>query len=227
MIVTTFSKEGTKTISLPQKVTGQYWLYGTDGDSLKRLVSVEGINDYWMIKSNRQYKVLDANGNAVKSAYLYPLSFYVIFGNFSEKFFIFSESKTEDRQVFTKFISTNDVDLFIGRSELNDISYENDAVSSRHATLYSRGGTWYLQDENSTNGTFVNERRVEKCELNVGDMIYIMGLKIVIGKSFIAVNDPDGRVRVSNKLSVPGTEVQKRYREENLPDRLTSQQSHR
>ncbi len=202
MIVTTFSKEGTKTISLPQKVTGQYWLYGTDGDSLKRLVSVEGINDNWMIKSNRQYKVLDANGNAVKSAYLHPLSFYVIFGNSSEKFFIFSESKTEDRQVFTKFISTNDVDLFIGRSELNDISYENDAVSSRHATLYSRGGTWYLQDENSTNGTFVNERRVEKCELNIGDMIYIMGLKIVIGKSFIALNDPDGMVRVSNKLSV-------------------------
>lgn len=200
MIVNTISKDGISSISLPPKVTGQYWLYEGSNDSTERLVGIEGINNEWILKSNRQVKILDSSGNAVKSTVLSPLCIYVLQNNNNKKTFVFTEPATEDRQVFTKFLSTGDIDLSIGRSEQNDICFDNKVVSARHALLSNRSGRWYLQDGNSTNGTFVNEKRISKTELSIGDTIFIMGLKIIIGKNFIAINNPDGKVRVKGKL---------------------------
>lgn len=64
MIITTISKSQIKSVSLPQKIKGQYWLYETVDGIDKRLVSIEGINDEWILKSTRQVKLLDSHNNA-------------------------------------------------------------------------------------------------------------------------------------------------------------------
>lgn len=71
-----------------------------------------------------------------------------------DKVFAFTEPITEDRQVFTKYLVKDDVDLTIGRTEQNDVCYSNKVVSSKHALLSYRSGKWFIQDTNSTNGTF-------------------------------------------------------------------------
>lgn len=199
MIVTTINREGLHSISLPQKVTGSYWLYDT-ADRSERLVAVEGINDEWVLKSNRKAKLMNIKGETMKNTILAPLTIYVIVKNTGEKTFVFTEPATEDRQIFTKYLVRDDAEFTIGRTPQNDICYDNKVVSARHATLLHRSGHWYLRDENSTNGTFVNEKRVQQTELFVGDAVYIMGLKIVVGKSFIAINNPDGKVALTNRL---------------------------
>jgi FHA domain-containing protein len=50
--------------------------------------------------------------------------------------------------------------LGIGRASSNDISIEDTFASSRHARLYDRDGVVYIEDMNSTNGTYVNGRRL-------------------------------------------------------------------
>ena len=200
MIVTTISKSHIHSISLPEKIKGQFWLHGTTDQGDERLVNMEGIKDEWVMKSTRQVKILDKNGNALKNTVVLPQSIYVLGKTPTEKVFVFTEPITADRQTFTKYVVKEDVDLTIGRTERNDICYPNKVVSSEHAILQFRSGKWFIQDTNSTNGTFVNGRRVSKAELHVGDAIFIMGLKIVIGKSIIAFNNPDGLVRVSSKL---------------------------
>lgn len=200
MIVTTISKSQIKSISLPQKVKGQYWLYETIGNVEERLASIEAINDTWLLKSTRQVKVLDAHNNALKNTVISPLSIYVLEKKDGTKVFVFTEPITEDRQTFTKYLVKDDIDLTIGRTEQNDICYFNQAVSSQHAVLSYRSGKWILQDTQSTNGTFVNEKRIQKEELAVGDTVFVMGLKIVVGKNVIAFNNPDGKVHLSDKL---------------------------
>lgn len=200
MIVTTISKNQINSISLPQKVKGQYWLHETIGNTEERLVSIEAINDKWILKSTRQVKILDAHNNAIKNTAISPLSIYALEKNDGTKVFVFTEPITEDRQIFTKYLVKDDVELTIGRTEQNDICYSNQAVSSKHAILSYRRGKWVLQDTNSTNGTFVNEKRIQNVELTVGDTIFVMGLKIVIGKNVVAFNDPDGKVQLSDKL---------------------------
>lgn len=200
MIVTAISKSHINSISLPGKIKGQFWLYETSNTGNERLVNIEGVSDAWIMKSTRQVKILDSHNNALKNTAIAPQSIYVLGKPNGEKVFVFTEPITEDRQIFTKYLVKDDVDLTIGRTEQNDVCYPNKVVSSKHATLSYRGGKWLIQDTNSTNGTFVNGMRATKMELSVGDTIFIMGLKIVIGKNIIAFNNPDGQVQISSKL---------------------------
>jgi len=44
-------------------------------------------------------------------------------------------------------------------------------MSSRHAEIKAEGGTWILQDLGSTNGTYVNDKRIDKQELVDNDFV--------------------------------------------------------
>ncbi|MDN5348047.1 MAG: hypothetical protein PWP65_1611 [Clostridia bacterium] len=67
----------------------------------------------------------------------------------------------------------------IGRDRRNDIVLPEDHVSARHALILQQGGTWYIQDLGSTNGTYVNGIRIEEAvELRPGDIIKIGGVTL-------------------------------------------------
>lgn len=62
----------------------------------------------------------------------------------------------------------------IGRSHLNSLVIDGDNVSRRHARLFWLDGNCYIDDLGSTNGTFVNEARVDRSTLLAhGDLIKI------------------------------------------------------
>jgi adenylate cyclase len=57
----------------------------------------------------------------------------------------------------------------IGRTEENSICVLHASLSRRHTRLERTGDQVVLFDQNSKNGTFVNETRVSQCELSPGD----------------------------------------------------------
>jgi hypothetical protein len=59
--------------------------------------------------------------------------------------------------------------LSIGRSPQADIRIEDRFASGIHARLYSRGPTYYVEDMNSTNGTFLNDAQLTG-EATIGDL---------------------------------------------------------
>ena len=65
-----------------------------------------------------------------------------------------------------------DKDVFtVGRKPDNDISIDNPAISGHHCKVIHQGDTYYVEDLESTNGTFVNEKRVMKAGLHDTDVI--------------------------------------------------------
>jgi diguanylate cyclase (GGDEF)-like protein len=64
-------------------------------------------------------------------------------------------------------------EVTIGRAETCTICVNSDQVSRRHATLQYILGRYYLVDMQSTNGTFVNEQKVERAKLADGDKIRV------------------------------------------------------
>ncbi len=50
--------------------------------------------------------------------------------------------------------------LSIGRSSDADVRIEDRFASGIHARIYSRGASYYVEDMNSTNGTFLNGGRL-------------------------------------------------------------------
>lgn len=69
-------------------------------------------------------------------------------------------------------------ELVIGRHPSCDVVLVAPAVSRRHAALRFRDGHWVLQDLQSRNGTRLNGRRVQRCELRPGDVLGLGGLSI-------------------------------------------------
>jgi len=59
----------------------------------------------------------------------------------------------------------------IGRAPDNEVSLNQPSVSFRHAELIEQQGQWTLTDLNSTNGTFVNDSRVETASLASGERL--------------------------------------------------------
>lgn len=63
--------------------------------------------------------------------------------------------------------------ILIGRKPENDIQVDNLAVSGQHAAIITILNDSFLEDLDSTNGTFVNGKLVKKHALKHGDVITI------------------------------------------------------
>ena len=72
--------------------------------------------------------------------------------------------------------------VVLGRSKDSDIQVEDANVSRRHAELRREGGSWWLVDLGSTNGTELNGKRVQRSKLDDGDTITLGATKLVFGK---------------------------------------------
>ena len=61
---------------------------------------------------------------------------------------------------------------FVGRELANEVVIADAEVSRRHARIFWREGGFYIEDLHSTNGSYVNGRRViEKTRLASGDIL--------------------------------------------------------
>lgn len=62
----------------------------------------------------------------------------------------------------------------VGRGADNTILLEGDSVSRQHAHFERRNGAWYIVDDNSTNGTYLNEKQIQReAALKTNDRIKI------------------------------------------------------
>lgn len=68
----------------------------------------------------------------------------------------------------------------VGRDARDGLTLHDAEVSRRHARVSAHDGVAYLEDLRSSNGTFVNERRVrQSVELQPGDVIDVGTSRIV------------------------------------------------
>src|SRR5215470_12866849 len=76
-------------------------------------------------------------------------------------------------------------ETIIGRAPDIGISLDTDSVSRRHARLYATEVGVVLEDLGSTNGSYVNDRPVERAVLNDGDQIRLGSviLKFLVGSN--------------------------------------------
>lgn len=61
----------------------------------------------------------------------------------------------------------------IGRLPDNTVVIDNPAVSGHHASVFRDGDAYIVEDLQSTNGTFINEKRVTRHTLQNGDVVLI------------------------------------------------------
>ena len=64
--------------------------------------------------------------------------------------------------------------ISIGRAQNNDVIIDNKGVSNLHAIISNKKGQFYVEDLNSTNGTFLNNQKISSNQkINLKDTLTI------------------------------------------------------
>lgn len=91
--------------------------------------------------------------------------------------------------------------ISIGRGPENDIVIDGASVSRHHALMIESGGSYWIQDNNSANGVFVNGERVTSLEVFPSD-------RITLG-----TNNELNWQSIYQAFNVPGGRSEETYRE--------------
>ena len=93
------------------------------------------------------------------------------------------ESKPASYLMFNKKKVELVAKITIGRESDNDVIVDNKLASRHHALIQKIKNAYFIKDEESTNGTFVNGIRIpagKYVKLNPGDKITIGNMSLVI-----------------------------------------------
>ena len=64
--------------------------------------------------------------------------------------------------------------MAIGRDPACEIRVDDTYASQQHARIFGKGGHWFVEDLGSTNGTYLNERKVTSAsEVHAGDRLRV------------------------------------------------------
>ena len=102
-------------------------------------------------------------------------------------------------------------ELLIGRADNCGLQLTHKRVSGSHAKLYQMNGQWRICDINSTNGTFVNGKRVSESALREGDEIVIGPYDLTIREGKVLVYGKRGTVCLNRSSSDRGTPARREY----------------
>lgn len=200
MIVTLSNNQQMFKTILPDKITGQYWIKDSINGRTRNLICVEAIDGKWVAKSNKHAQFFDGENNLIKTVDIKDECVYILKTDNDEKSLLFANTYSNSGREFERLTVTSGREISIGRNEGNAICYINKFVSGRHAVIKKNGEAWTIEDINSTNGTYVNNKRINLRTLIPGDVISIMGLRIVIGYDFISINNPNHQVVYNSDL---------------------------
>jgi predicted component of type VI protein secretion system len=88
--------------------------------------------------------------------------------------------------------------MTIGRDPENSLVLEHTAISRYHCRITSENGLFFVQDLGSTNGTYLNGRRISRERLSPGDELIIANIGCCGG---VEVVHHDARLR-STSVSI-------------------------
>ena len=94
-----------------------------------------------------------------------------------------------------KTIESDKPEIIIGRNPGSDIQIDNLGVSDRHARIFASKGQYQIEDLQSTNGTFVDEKQISRVAIDKSS-------QIIIGKHNLIVME----ARVAPRVDSPKTE---------------------
>ena len=196
MRVMLISDEGSvRSMRLPETMEGRYH-FSEDETRNSFPLYIEAVEDRWVAFAGEDAEFVLGERHFAKKVFLEDRNdVYLQFDG--HQYVLYVEAEHPDDYEFIPYYLEEKASYMIGRQPECHIHYPNECVSREHASLRWHDGAWYIVDENSSNGTYVNGKKVDTVQLRNGDAVFIMGLYILMGAGFIAINNKNGRVNIN------------------------------
>jgi predicted component of type VI protein secretion system len=92
----------------------------------------------------------------------------------------------------------------VGRKPDNDIVIDNQAISGHHLRFLQENGKFFVEDLNSTNGTFLNGQKILKAEMHDKDQIHLATPQ-PMSHTIVFVNETEQYAPPAAKTPAPAT----------------------
>lgn len=191
-------------LTLPQRVYGNYWITNEEKENL---INIEAINDNWVIKSNTEIKIVE-DGLAIESVELEENHFY----NFcdvtnEEKYRIFVGATYDSKMLTLDFVDDGDIAFTIGNSRKNEdgkpnyISYENESLHLNQILVERNRGIYKVKNLFPEVKMYVNNYVTNETYVKYGDVVFIEGLTFSFVGNLILLGTIEDKVKyVTNKF---------------------------
>lgn len=182
---------GMSEIRLPANIEGKYTFPIADDH-----IAIVGENSQWkaLITKGGYFTVADPTssvGYIIKTEIILQNNSLNVAHIGDKTFSLYLEDDCESSREFQPYYVEKNMDILIGRDHVCDIQYGHRFVSREHAVLKCVGDKFYITDAGSKNGVYVNGQRVQAAELALGDVVYIVGLCIIIGAGYVSMNNAE------------------------------------
>ena len=183
--------------NLPETPVDSFLIpYFGQNNNNETFVTVEANDDKWELKSNGTVNILDGS-NVLDKVILENFTYYtlkILGQNDCATLFALPTIDEETYKLQIKNITS----ITIGSSPNCNISYRNSLTAELHAEIKYVNNGWYIAGSaDDAYRTYINGDRILTAKLNVGDVIFINGLKIIWMESFIKINNPKQSVAVT------------------------------
>ena len=119
--------------------------------------------------------------------YFFILVVYYFIINILKDILTYFTKESKNRNTIIRIIEGNQmIDIPIsnnftfGRGVDNDYAIKDPAVSKRHFQIIDNGEEFFIVDQKSSNGTFLNGKKIKKAVIKKGDIISIGGTNVRI-----------------------------------------------
>lgn len=187
-------------LTLPLKVSGSYTLNDIDEtNKVRMLVNISEENGKWVAYSNKHVKIWQEK-KVMESVILENYQYLLLQLKGQEGYLVMYVCPVVDDS-FVGVTLEQDMEFIVGSGGDNAISCNNPLIGHKHAKFIYKSGNWFLQDLSTQYGTFVNNQVISKqVQLLHGDVVFILGLKLIVLGNTLYFNNPMGSVHYDNKL---------------------------
>ena len=196
MKIVLYSNEHIVEFVLPSQVFGTFAFDEFDEEESK-LINIEAQNNSWFLTSTTAVKVYN-NGNYSYNVKLESNTFYVLERD-NKKYLIYIDNVFDN--TFSKFKYNDKLNLLVGKKEKCNVYYDSEYVSDLLFTMKYQDNQIVLE-KNNNQAIYINKNILypnsNKYNVNNGDLIECFGLKIIVFKDIILINNPKGKVFLNN-----------------------------
>lgn len=152
-------------------------------DLRKNKITINKSGNYYCIKAKGMY---DRNGLPLSSDMISVEKTYIIDSEPGIHIAVHPRQNDSNETIPLAGID----ELYLGRNYENDIILKNKRTSSKHCKIYQASGLIKIRDLGSSNGTYVNGKRISEKTLTDGDIINISVYEIhFVNNSLVFRND--------------------------------------
>ncbi|MBE6155549.1 MAG: type VII secretion protein EssC [Firmicutes bacterium] len=210
-------------LTLPQRVYGNYWI---TSENKENLINIEAIDNKWIVKSNSDIKITQDN-HYIEACELIENHFYHFFDvTTGEKYRVFVGETFDSHKLLLQFVDSGNMTFTIGNSSSSEggnpnyISYENPNIHYNQLEITRNNNIYRLRNLYPDVSVYVNNYLTTECYIRNGDVIFLEGLTFSVIGNILMLGTIDTKVKYVTNKFVPYQKPQLDY---SLVDKIVDQ----